>query len=315
MNNASQVDDFFQQWKKEGQTKEHLIVNTAKAEIGWPYVWGAIGAPCSPEKRQYYANRSSCPEAEAKLIISRCQALNGSGKYCGGCEYYPENMRVLIDDCQGFVKQVLSRVGISLAGGGCTSMWNNDSNWTQKGTKDRMPDQVCLVFCWSEKNQNMNHVGIHVGGGVIIECSATVRYNNISKSIWTHYAIPRGLGGDTPMPTHATIRRGSTGPDVVECQEDLIQLNYDLSPYGADGKFGAKTEAAVKSFQSTHTDPITGKQLKADGIVGPATWAALDAAVVSGTVLYTVTIPHLTLDQANSLISQYPGATKKEERG
>ena len=117
------------------------------------------------------------------------------------------------------------------------------------------------------------------------------------------------------MPTHATIRRGSTGPDVVECQEDLIQLNYDLSPYGADGKFGAKTEAAVKSFQSTHTDPTTGKQLKADGIVGPATWAALDAAVVPGTVLYTVIIPHLTLDQANSLISQYPGATKKEERG
>ena len=109
------------------------------------------------------------------------------------------------------------------------------------------------------------------------------------------------------MPTHTTIRRGSTGPDVVECQEDLIKLNYDLSPYGADGKFGAKTEKAVKDFQ-------TASGLKADGIVGPATWAALDAAVGPGTVLYTVTIQHLTLSQANALISQYPGAEKTEER-
>ena len=109
------------------------------------------------------------------------------------------------------------------------------------------------------------------------------------------------------MPTHTTIRRGSTGPDVVECQEDLIQLNYDVGPAGADGVYGRKTEAAVKAFQAN-------SGLTADGICGPRTWAALDAAVGPGTVLYTVTIPHLTLSQANALISQYPGAEKTEER-
>lgn len=109
------------------------------------------------------------------------------------------------------------------------------------------------------------------------------------------------------MPTHATIRRGSSGPDVVECQQDLISLNYDLSPYGADGKFGAKTETAVKAFQKA-------SGLKADGIVGPATWSALDAAVEPGGAMYTVTIPHLTLSQANALTSQYPGAEKTEEK-
>ena len=117
------------------------------------------------------------------------------------------------------------------------------------------------------------------------------------------------------MPTHSTIRRGSSGPDVVECQQDLIKLGYDLSPYGADGKFGAKTEAAVKSFQSTHVDPNTGNKLKVDGIVGPASWAALDAAVgpEPGKKLYTVTINHLTNDQANTLKAQYPNATVTEE--
>ena len=306
MNSASAVDELFQQWKAQGMTKEELITRTAEAELGWPYVWGAVGAPCSPEKRKYYANRSSCPEGESKLIISRCQALNGSGKSCGGCEFYPDNMRVLIDDCQGFVKQVLSRVGISLAGGGCTSMWNNNANWTQKGTKDHIPNQVCLAFCWSEANQNMSHVGIYIGNGNIIECSGTVRRNTLDRKIWTHYAVPKGLGGDTPMPTHTTLRRGDSGPEVVECQEDLIRLGYDLSPYGADGKFGKKTEAAVKQFQ-------TNSGLKADGIVGPKTWEALDNAVTPGGSLYTVHIPHLTEYQADALIQRYAGSWKTPE--
>ena len=109
--------------------------------------------------------------------------------------------------------------------------------------------------------------------------------------------------------SHKTIKRGSTGPDVVECQEDLIKLGYDLSPYGADGKFGAKTEAAVKQFQ-------TSVGLKADGIVGPKTWEALDAAVGPTppvTTLYTVHIPHLTEYQADALIATYAGSWKTAE--
>ena len=298
---ASYVDELFQKWKEQGKSKAELVVLTAEAELGWPYVWGAVGAPCTPEKREYYANRSSCPEAEAKLIISKCQALNGSGKYCGGCEFYPNNMRVLIDDCQGFAKQVFSRVGISLAGGGCTSMWNNNSNWTQKGEKRQMPNQVCLVFCWSSKNQNMSHVGIHIGNGVIIECSSTVRYSNINKSIWTHYAIPKGMDGS--MTDKPTIRRGDKGEYVTLAQTELIQKGYDVGASGADGKFGKATEAAVKEFQRDH-------QLKADGIIGPLAWEQLDQPEGK---LYTVTVPHLPYYRAEALIKQYAGSSMTEE--
>jgi peptidoglycan hydrolase-like protein with peptidoglycan-binding domain len=42
-----------------------------------------------------------------------------------------------------------------------------------------------------------------------------------------------------------------------------------------DGKFGAKTEAAVKAFQKA-------KGLTADGIVGPKTWAAIVVTVKRG---------------------------------
>ena len=108
--------------------------------------------------------------------------------------------------------------------------------------------------------------------------------------------------------SHKTIKKGSTGPDVVECQEDLIKLGYDLSPYGADGKFGKKTEDAVKAFQGS-------VGLKQDGIVGPATWEALDEAVKDDrpAILYTVIIPHLTEAQAEELQKIYPDAEKRRE--
>lgn len=312
MNSAEQVNELFQEWKSQGMTKEVLVVRTAEAEYGWPYGWGAVASLCTPEKRKYYSQRSSCPPKDAENLINRCQVLKGSTGSCSGCQFYPGDVTGL-NDCQGFIKQLMQRVGISLAGGGCTSMWNNSSNWTEKGPISQMPDKVCLVFQRDPSDAGkMQHVGLHIGNGVIIECATTVRYNSTSKSAWTHYAIVKGLRGDTPMPTHATIRRGSSGPDVVECQQDLIQLGYDLNPYGADGKFGAKTETAVKQFQGSHVDPNTGNKLKVDGIVGSATWAALDEAVKPGTDRYTVTIHDLTYDQAQEIVSKYGGSITKE---
>ena len=83
------------------------------------------------------------------------------------------------------------------------------------------------------------------------------------------------------------------------------------------GKFGKKTETAVKEFQGEHTGP-DGKALKVDGIVGQNTWWALDNAVQpqpTPYTLYTVIIPHLTEEQAEELQKQYPDAEKRTEGG
>jgi len=314
---AAEVDEMFDQWKRQGMSKEQLIVKTGLAEIGWPYVWGAAGVSCTPGNRQAYINRDTCPAEEKEQIKKTCQALSNSSKSCGGCTFYPGNRRTLFDDCQGFVKQLHKRVGIILLGGGCTTMWGNNSNWAEKGTIDKMPrDTVCCVFQWSDKNQNMGHMGEHIGGGDIVECSGTVKRSSIANKHWTHYAIPKGLGGNTPMPTHPTIRKGDSGEDVRYCQQLLMKLGYDLSPYNDDGKFGTRTYNAVKDFQRTHTTS-DGQKLAVDGVVGPQTWQALiDAAGGEPTPsreLYTVTIPHLTLQQANALIAEYPAADKKKE--
>lgn len=305
MKSASDVDLMVQAWIDQKKTKAEIIVNTAEAELGWPYVWGAVGAQCTPEKRKYYAQRSSCPAGEVTQIYKTCQYYNAdgtpSGKYCGGCKYYPNNMRVLIVDCQGFVKQTAGRAGITFTGGGATSMWNGSTNWERKGTRDTLPETLCCIFWQASDKKTMSHIGWYIGGGMMIHCSGTVKKEKLSAKV-THWAIPRGLSGTVPTTDKPTIRRGSSGEYVTLAQTLLIQRGYDLAPYGADGKFGAKTEDAVKAFQRKNG-------LTADGIIGRNTWAALDSEKET---MYTVTISHVSKSVADKIVSTYGGTMKAE---
>lgn len=63
-------------------------------------------------------------------------------------------------------------------------------------------------------------------------------------------------------------KQGSTGKQVEAIQRQLRLRGYDCG--NADGKFGPRTDAAVRQFQMDHG-------LTVDGIVGPKTWAALFA--------------------------------------
>lgn len=62
-----------------------------------------------------------------------------------------------------------------------------------------------------------------------------------------------------------TVRRGDTNEAVKAVQSQLVSKGYSMT---IDGNFGAGTETAVKSFQ-------TSQNLTADGIVGKNTWNAL----------------------------------------
>jgi hypothetical protein len=73
----------------------------------------------------------------------------------------------------------------------------------------------------------------------------------------------RGSGGSDNR--HATIQKGSTGPDVELVQRFLGVVGPGDSGYGL---FGPATYAAVVRYQKM-------QGLTADGIVGPATWSKI----------------------------------------
>lgn len=72
------------------------------------------------------------------------------------------------------------------------------------------------------------------------------------------------LGLDGPAQPK-TMRRGHSGPNVQRLQARLNGLGYQVV---ADGKFGAETEVAVRTYQSAN-------RLAVDGVAGAKTLAAL----------------------------------------
>ena len=83
------------------------------------------------------------------------------------------------------------------------------------------------------------------------------------------------------------LKKGMSGSDVRELQQNLLKLGYALPKYGADGGYGTETVEAVKSFQKK-------SGLEADGVYGSNTHksllAALEALKEPKPVLTTVVI-------------------------
>ena len=137
------------------------------------------------------------------------------------------------------------------------------------GTMDTLPDVIGLAL------YRDGHVGYAVGGGYAVEwrgfaygCVKT----RIAERDWTHwYQIPfldyGNAGFDSPSGSVFTqaalgsrlLQNGSRGTDVQSLQEQLMKLGYSLAKYGADGKFGAETEKAVRAFQRKAGLTVDGK--------------------------------------------------------
>ena len=306
MNSARKVDELVAGWKTGGTTKTQLMINTAEAEVGWPYCWGATGQYCTTANRTAKMANSRISDGDRELIRKRCQILNGSKSSCSGCAYFPNGEKTRMNDCIAFVNQLLDIAGIDHYGAGCSIMWNTARQWKAKGKISAMPQNICcLVFQQEPGNESkMQHIGFYCGNGYVIHCSGVVKKQTLKAYPWTHFGILTGMEGDVPVPTPTmqTLRKGSRGEYVTLMQTKLIQLGYDLAPYGADGKFGNTTYNAVIKFQHD-------RGLTPDGIVGQKTWEALNEGK---TETYTVTISGVSRTVAEGIVKTYGGSMTKE---
>lgn len=79
--------------------------------------------------------------------------------------------------------------------------------------------------------------------------------NKYDLTVWDNFA--------TQPSAYPTLRKGNTGAFVK-----IVQTQLGFKEDECDGKFGIKTEQAVKSWQKRNG-------LVVDGVVGPKTWATL----------------------------------------
>jgi hypothetical protein len=91
-------------------------------------------------------------------------------------------------------------------------------------------------------------------------------WQQASTAGWKAISIGAGnLTGVAPTADTPILALNSVGDLVVWAQQHLVSAGYSTA---VDGDYGPSTQSAVESFQ-------TAQGLTADGIVGPATWAAL----------------------------------------
>lgn len=329
MNTAEYVGEQIAQLKNSGIPLSEAAWKAALLCVEWPYIFGAAGQECTIAYRKQVSGRGT--EAKYQNVKKACQAIrdNNPTGSCSGCKWYPGGKRVRSFDCRGFTRWILKQVfNWTLEGAGCTSQWNNEANWRQKGTvAEGIPrDVIVCLFYYKKGTKTVEHTGFYYNGETC-ECSKGVQHSKTLDPKWEMWGVPACVGGDVPTPVppdpenKPTIRKGDSGAYVIELQTDLVKLGYNIGTYGpgkngVDGKFGQKTQDAVKAFQNSHDGP-DGRALIVDGVVGKNTWWALDQAVgpqpEPEPETYTVTIPKISKEEAEEICGKWSGATMKKD--
>ena len=233
----------------------------------WGYIWGTAGEAWTEAKQKALEKTTDDDRALGRAYGS---------KWIGHT----------VADCSGLFSWAFRKLGSSMYHGSDTmyKKYCTDKGELKKGKRT---DRGTLkpgtaVFVWNGKTYS--HVGLYIGDNTVIEAMSTINgvtTSRVTAGKWTHWGELAGVDyvntGNEQLKMNneqlnakkrGTIRKGSKGEDVRECQAILDRLGYDLGQWGVDGDFGKDTLAAVKAFQEDHG-------LVVDGIVGKMTWREL----------------------------------------
>lgn len=229
----------------------------------WGYIWGTSGEKWTEAKQR---------ELEKTTDSDRAQGRKYGSKWIGHT----------VADCSGLFSWAFRKLGGTMYHGSDTMYrkWCTDKGELKKGkrTDGRMLKPGTAVFVWN--GSRYSHVGLHVGDNTVIEAMGTINgvtTTKVTAGKWTHWGELTGVdyannseirNQDSQLTVEEkswpTLRKGSKGNAVKECQTLLEKYGYSVGSCGIDGKFGRDTLAAVKAFQKDHG-------LEVDGIVGPIT--------------------------------------------
>lgn len=233
-----------------------------------------------------YATAGELWTAEAQAKATREQTVQYGKKWIGHH----------VADCSGLFSWAFKQLGGYMYHGSNTMY---KSYCTSKGKISSSTALQPGYALFTGTDSDHGHVGLYIGNGWVIEAANTqdgVIKTKSSAKKWTYWGALKGV--DYSVPDSApdgspTLRKGDKGEAVAQLQTMLAEHGYDLGKWGIDGDFGSATEKAVKAFQKD-------AGLKVDGIVGPATWAALDGKPVEQRN-YSVKVTGLTRDEAEKL--------------
>ncbi len=221
-----------------------------------------------------------------------------------------------VADCSGLFVWAFKELGGSIYHGSNT-MWKkycSEQGDIIAGTEIKLGAAVFKV----NQSGSRHHVGLHVGGGVVIEAKGTY-YGVVQSKIeeWDEWGDLKDVdytdAGEayTAQVPRRTLRRGDRGSQVKEAQEKLQNIGYDVGKAGADGIFGSGTEKGVRALQEANG-------LQVDGIVGADTWAKLDEldGGIGGpgvpVVRYTVTVRGLNAAEAEGVLETWGERATRE---
>ena len=213
-------------------------------------------------------------------------------------------------DCSGLTKQGAKQAGAEIHHGSNSTYLYDCSHKGKLSAGMKLP---VGAFVFVYKNNKRTHIGTVTGENEVTEASCArlgVIKSKVHGDKWAEWGLCKGVEfdfvpGEDPD-YRPTLKKGDSGTYVTKMQTMLIQRGYSCGSYGADGKFGNATLAALVAFQRD-------AGLEPDGICGKATWDALEGSVP--VKRYTVCVPHLTLKQAEGIRATYPEATVTEEAG
>lgn len=217
---------------------------------------------------------------------------------------YDQNVRWGPDyDCSSLVISAFKAAGLPLT---ATYTGNMKYDFLRNGFRDASELNVVELNMGAGLKRGdvllneQKHTAIYLGDGTVVQASINERGGitggatgdqtgrEIGISPYRNYpwdCVLRYVGvaenattttvskTETVATSIPTIREGDSGSAVLSMQLLLIhKWAISCGPDGADGDFGPNTDTALRRFQNQ-------RGLAANGVCGPATWAALIGGV------------------------------------